>query len=132
MAEREGGTKQHLSRREQEVLDLVYAVGRATAREVRTAMRRPPTDAAVRATLRALVTKGHLQITQDGPRYQYEPTKPRAAVQRSELLHLVRTFFGGSTRNVLVTLLDLRPDDLDRESRRRLKAVIDQAEREGR
>ena len=66
-----------LSRREQEVLDIVYARGHATAAEVREAMHEAPTDAAVRTTLRILVAKGHLRIEQDGPRYDYWPTVPR-------------------------------------------------------
>jgi predicted transcriptional regulator len=124
--------KPQLSRREQEALDIVYARGHATAAEVRAAMREPPTDAAVRTTLRILVATGHLRIEQDGPRYDYWPTVPAAAARRSELQHVLRTFFGGSTESVLATLLDLKQDTLDADARRRLKRLIDQAAREGR
>ena len=125
-------TKPILSRREQEILDLVYARGSATAADVREAMRTPPTDAAVRTTLRILVAKGHLRIQQDGPRYVYWPTVPPEAARRSELQHVLRTFFGGSTESALATLLDLRPGELGEEERRRLKRLIDQAAKGGR
>src|SRR2546426_12423009 len=88
-----------LSRREQEILDIVYARGHATAAEVRDAMHEPPTDAAVRTTPRILVAKGHLRIEQDGARHDYWPTVPRDAARRSELRHVLRIFFGGSTES---------------------------------
>jgi predicted transcriptional regulator len=121
-----------LSRREQEILDIVYARDHATAAEVREAMHEAPTDAAVRTTLRILVAKGHLRIKQDGPRYDYWPTVPRDAARRSALRHVLRTFFGGSTESALATLLDIQPGDLKDGTRRRLKQVIDKAAREGR
>jgi predicted transcriptional regulator len=124
--------KPKLSRREQEVIDIVYARGHATAAEVREAMQEPPTDAAVRTTLRILVAKGHLRIEQDGPRYNYWPTVPAEAARRSELQHILRTFFGGSTESALATLLDLQPGELGDEERRRLKRLIDKAAKGGR
>src|SRR5918995_331371 len=124
--------KPKLSRREQEVLDIVYARGHASAAEVREAMQEPPTDPAVRTTLRILVAKGHLRIEQDGPRYDYWPTVPPAAARRSELQHVLRTFFGGSTESALATLLDIGPGTLDDDARRRLKRVIDKAAKQGR
>ena len=124
--------KPNLSRREQEILDIVYARGHATAAEVREAMHQAPTDAAVRTTLRILVAKGHLRIKQDGPRYDYWPTVPREAARRSALQHVLHTFFGGSTESALATLLDIRPGDMNGETRRRLKQLIDNAAKEGR
>jgi predicted transcriptional regulator len=121
-----------LSRREQEVLDIVYARGHATAVEVREAMHEAPTDAAVRTTLRILVAKGHLRIEQDGPRYDYWPTVSRQTARRSALQHVLRTFFGGSTESALATLLDIQPADLDDTTRRRLKDLIDRSAKEGR
>ncbi len=114
------------------MLDIVYARGHATAAEVRAAMHDAPTDAAVRTILRILVQKGHLRIEQDGPRYDYWPTVSRETAQRSELQHVLRTFFGGSTESALATLLDIQPGELDDETRRRLKRLIDKAAREGR
>jgi predicted transcriptional regulator len=125
-------SKPTLSRREQEIIDIVYARGHATAAEVREAMREPPTDAAVRTTLRILVAKGHLRIEQDGPRYDYWPTVAPEVARRSELQHVLRTFFGGSTESALATLLDLQPGELGDEERRRLKRLIDKAAKGGR
>jgi predicted transcriptional regulator len=125
-------SKPALSRRERQVLDIVYAAGHATAAEVREAMHDAPTDAAVRTTLRILVGKGHLRIRQDGPRYDYRPTVSRDAARRSELQHVLRTFFGGSTESALAALLDLREGEMTAEERRRLKRLIDEAAKEGR
>jgi predicted transcriptional regulator len=124
--------KPRLSRREQEVIDIVYARGHATAAEVRDGMPEAPSDAAVRTTLRILVAKGHLRIEQDGPRYDYWPTVPPSTARRSELQHVLRTFFGGSTESALATLLDLQPGALDEDARRRLKRLIDRAAKHGR
>ena len=121
-----------LTKREKEVLDIVYARGHATAAEVRAGMLEPPTDAAVRTTLRVLVEKGHLRIAQDGPRYDYWPVVPREAARRSELRHVLRTFFGGSVESALATLLDVKPGTLSDEERRRLKRLIDDAAKDGR
>lgn len=131
-AARMARAKPKLSRREQEVLDIVYARGHATAAEVREDMEAPPTDAAVRTTLRILVAKGHLRIAQDGPRYDYWPTVARETARRSELRHLLRTFFGGSTESALAALLDLQPGELTDDARRRLKKLIDKTARQGR
>ena len=125
-------SKPKLSKREQEVLDIVYARGHASAAEVRDAMDDPPTDAAVRTTLRILVGKGHVRIVEDGPRYDYWPTVPADTARRSELQHVLRTFFGGSTESALATLLDLQAGELTDDARRRLKRLIDAAARSGR
>lgn len=125
-------SKPKLSKREQEVLDIVYARGHASAADVRDAMDDPPTDAAVRTTLRILVAKGHLRIVEDGPRYDYWPTVPADTARRSELQHVLRTFFGGSTESALATLLDLQAGELTDDTRRRLKRLIDKASKAGR
>jgi predicted transcriptional regulator len=95
-------------------------------------MRAPPTDAAVRTTLRMLVLKGHVRIAQDGPPYDYWPTMPRETARRSELQDVFRTFFGESIESALATLLEIQPGRLDDETRRRLKRLIDKAAKEGR
>ena len=124
--------KPKLSRREQEIIDIVYARGHATAAEVRDAMADAPTDAAVRTTLRILVAKGHLRIEQAGPRYDYWPTVARETARRSELEHVLHTFFGGSPESALATLLDIQSRQLDDDTRRRMKRLIDKAAKEGR
>lgn len=124
--------KPRFTPREQEIMEVVYGRGSATAAEVRDAMEEPPTDAGVRTLLRVLVSKGHLRIEQDGPRYVYWPTVPRDAARRSELEHVLRTFFDGSTESAMTALLELESGGLDEGTRRRLKARIDRAAEEGR
>ena len=120
-----------LSRREREVMDIVYRLGRATAAEVRREMAQPPTDPAVRATLRILVAKGRLRHEYDGPRYVYAPTVARDAARRSAFRHLLDTFFGGSARGAMAALLEMEDMDLPLRQRRRLRGMIDAAERKG-
>jgi len=120
-----------LSRREREVLDIVYRRGRATAAEVRAEMAHPPTDPAVRTTLRILVDKGRLRHEYDGPRYVYTPTVAPDAARRSAFRHLLDTFFGGSARGAMAALLDMEDMDLPPRERRRLKELVADAERRG-
>ena len=126
-------TSKILSRREREIMDIVYRLDSATAAEVRSKMASPPTDAAVRATLRTLVEKGQLRIEQDGPRYVYHPTLSRDSAKRNALSHLVNTFFGGSTPGAMAALLDIEEaDELPEEARERLRSLIEKAVKEGR
>lgn len=120
-----------LSRREREIMDIVFRHGLATAAEVRGAMASAPTDAAVRATLRNLVEKGHLKHEHDGPRYVYSPTLPRETARKSALRHMLKTFFGGSTHGAMAALLD-EAGNLTDEERERLKTMVDKAAAEGR
>jgi predicted transcriptional regulator len=121
-----------LTRRERELMDIVYRLGRATAAEIRAQMAQPPTDAAVRATLRILVRKGRLKYEYDGPSYVYFPTLAPEAARRSAFRHLLDTFFGGSAHGAMAALVEMKDTGLTDRQRRRLKALIDEAEREGR
>ncbi len=120
-----------LSRREREVMEIIHRRRRATAQQVREEMRKPPTDAAVRSTLRTLVEKGHLVHEFDGPRYVYSPSVPVQAVRRSALQNMIQTFFEGSTEDVMAALLATQ-GPLSSAEKRRLKALIDEAAEEGR
>jgi predicted transcriptional regulator len=120
-----------LSRREREVLDIVYRLGRATAAEVRAEMAHPPTDPAVRTTLRILVRKGRLSHEYDGPRFVYFPTVAREAARRSAFRHLLDTFFGGSARGAMAALLEMEETGLSSRQRRRFRELIADAERKG-
>jgi predicted transcriptional regulator len=127
--------KQHpptaaLSRRERQIMDLIYSAGRATAAEVRERMTDPPSYSTVRALLRVLEEKGHLRHEQDGPRYVFLPTLARETARRSALGHLLRTFFDGSAETAVATLLDLKSEELTDDDFDRLSAMIDQARRE--
>lgn len=123
--------EENLSRREREVMAIVHRLGRATAAEIRSGMDDPPTNAAVRSTLRILVEKGHLRYESDGPRYVYSPTVPTKTARRAVLENVVHTFFDGSPEGVMAALLETR-GPLTPEAKRRLKELIDRAEEEGR
>lgn len=119
-----------LSRRERQIMDIVYARGQATAAEVTSALPDPPSYSAVRALLRILEQKGHLRHQQDGPRYVFLPTVSRDRARRSALRNLVRIFFDGSSADAAAALIDqaqLSDDDFAR-----LTDAIDKARKEGR
>jgi len=121
-----------LSRREREAMDIVYRLRRATAAEIRAEMAEPPSDPAVRTTLRVLVRKGRLKHEYDGPRYVYFPTTAPEAARRSAFRHLLDTFFSGSANGAMAALLEMKDTDLTSSQRRRLKELIDDADRKGR
>ena len=120
-----------LSRRERQIMDVVYRFGQVTAAEVLAEMPEPPSYSAVRAMLRLLEEKGHVRHEQDGPRYVYLPTVNRDKARRSAMRHLVRTFFDGSTEDAVAALLesDARMSDDELE---RLARLIETAKKEGR
>jgi predicted transcriptional regulator len=121
-----------LSRRERQIMDVVYRLGRVTTQEVLERLPDPPSYSAVRAMLRILEEKGHLEHEQDGPRYVYLPTVPRDSASESALKHLVRTFFGGSTEAAVAALLDISGEDLSDAELDRLSDLIDKAREQGR
>jgi predicted transcriptional regulator len=121
-----------LSRREREMMNIIFARGRATATEVLEAMAEPPSYSAVRATLRVLEQKGHLRHQHDGTRYVYIPTMNREKVRLSALDQLLATFFEGSAANVVATLIERQKGKLTGEELDRLSALIENARREGR
>jgi predicted transcriptional regulator len=121
-----------LSRRERQIMDVVYRVGRVTAAEVLAALPDPPSYSAVRALLRVLEEKGHLRHEQDGPRYVFVPTVAREKARRQALRQLVRTFFDGSTAHTVAALLGAPDAKLTDEDLDRLSRLIDQARAEGR
>src|SRR5919107_5937259 len=95
-----------LSRRERQIIDILYANGRATAAEVQAALPEPPSYSAVRAMLRILEEKGHVRHEQDGPRYVYLPTVAADRAQKTALRHVLHTFFNGSAEQAMSALLD--------------------------
>jgi len=122
----------HLSRRERQIMDILYARGTASVADVLDNLPDPPSYSAVRAMLRVLEDKGHLKHRQEGPRYVYEPIQSRARARRSAMQRLVQTFFDGSTEQTVAALLDLKGDQLDDAELRRLSDLIEKARKEGR
>jgi predicted transcriptional regulator len=124
-------THQALSRRERQIVDILYARGKATAAEVQAALPEPPSYSAVRAMLRILEDKGHVKHEQDGPRYVYVPTVGRDNAKRSALHHVLKTFFDGSTEQAISALLDESAAKLSDAELDRLAQMIDQARTTG-
>jgi BlaI family penicillinase repressor len=124
--------KQQFSRREREIMDIIFSRGRATATEVLDGMAEPPSYSAVRATLRILEQKGHLKHQHDGARYVYLPTVNRERVRLSALDQLLTTFFDGSAANVVTTLIERQKGTMSDDELQRLAELIDQARKEGR
>ncbi|MYB05192.1 MAG: BlaI/MecI/CopY family transcriptional regulator [Gemmatimonadetes bacterium] len=121
-----------LSRREREVMDVLYELGAGTAVQIRERLADPPTDSAVRSILRILVGKRHLERKPDGSRYVYSPTLPVMRARRSAMHRVLRTFFGGSVEGAVAMLLELGEGDLTPDERERIKQMIDEAEEDGR
>ena len=120
-----------LSRRERQIIDILYANGKATAAEVQNALPEPPSYSAVRAMLRILEEKGHVRHEQDGPRYVYLPTVGRDNAKRSALHHMLKTFFDGSAEQAISALLDESSQKLSDAELDRLARLIDQARNTG-
>src|SRR5688500_13725069 len=121
----------HLSKRERQIMDVLYRLERATAADVRAGMPDPPSYSAVRTLLRILEDKGHVRHEQDGARYVYTPTVAREHAKRSAMRHMLNTFFEGSTTQAIAALLDEDPKRLSAEDLDRLRAMIERARKEG-
>ena len=118
--------EQH-SRRERQIMDIIYARGEVTAAEVQEALEDPPSYSAVRALLRILEEKGVLKHREEGVRYIYSPTEAREKVSRSALRKVLHTFFEGSLANAVAALVDARDGKISPDELKRLEVVIKQA-----
>ncbi|MBA2305484.1 MAG: BlaI/MecI/CopY family transcriptional regulator [Acidobacteria bacterium] len=120
-----------LSRRERQIVDILYSNGRATAAEVLAALPDPPSYSAVRAMLRILEDKGHVRHEQDGPRYIYLPTVARDNAKKSAMRHMLQTFFDGSASQAISALLDDHNARFSDAELDRLARIIEQARKGG-
>lgn len=121
----------NLSRRERQIMDIVYRRGHATAAEIHEQLPDAPCAAAVRTLLRILEDKGHLRHEKEGPRHVYFPTTPRNIAQRSAVRHLIGTFFGGSRTAAVAALLEESDHPLSDDERAELASVIRRLRSEG-
>ena len=121
-----------LSRRERQIMSIVYRLGLATAAEVLALVDDPPSYSAVRSHLRILEEKGHLRHEQDGPRYVYFPTLPRDRARLGALRQVLHTFFDGSASQAVAALLDSSDRSLGRDELEQLAKIVEQARKEGR
>jgi predicted transcriptional regulator len=116
-----------LTRRERQIMDVLYRLGRATAAEVMERLPGAPSYSTVRTQLRVLETKGHVRHEELGLRYVYMPTVPRHAARRFALKHLVETFFDGSTAKVVAALLGGEGAELTDDELARIEELVRQA-----
>ncbi|MEP7336365.1 MAG: BlaI/MecI/CopY family transcriptional regulator [Acidobacteriota bacterium] len=122
----------HLSRRERQIMDIVYSRGQATAADVQESLPDPPGYSAVRAMLRLLEEKGYLKHEQDGPRYLFKPTLAREKARKSAMKQMLETFFDGSTEQAVAALLNLSKSKLGKDELDRMSQMIETAKKEGR
>jgi predicted transcriptional regulator len=121
-----------LSRRERQIIDILYRRGRATAADVMADLPGNPSYSTVRTQLRVLEAKGHVRHEDDGQRFVYSPAVPRGTVRRSALKHLVETFFDGSVEQTVAALLGVDAARLSEEELERIAELIEKARKEGR
>jgi predicted transcriptional regulator len=120
-----------LSRRERQIMDIIYRRGRATASEVMEDLTGEPSYSTVRTQLRVLEEKGHVRHEEQGLRYVYTPAVPRHAVRRSALRHVVDTFFDGSAEKTVAALLGGESTRLSDQELDRIAELIARARKEG-
>jgi predicted transcriptional regulator len=121
-----------LGRRERQIMEVIYRLGRATAAEVRDHLPDPPSYSAVRGMLRLLEEKGHLGHTQEGIRHVYFPTVARDDIRDTTMKHVLRTFFAGSMSAAMAALLDANEEPPSGEELDALARMIEQAREQGR
>ena len=121
-----------LTKRERQIMDVLYRLGRATAGEILEALPAAPSYSTVRTQLRVLETKGHVRHEELGLRYIYAPTVPRHAARKSALKHLVDTFFEGSSAKVVAALLGGDGARVSDEELARIAEAVRNARKESR
>jgi len=124
-------THRNLSRRERQIMDILYQRGRASAAEILGALPDPPSYSAVRAKLRVLEEKGHVRHEAEELHYVYVPTTARDSARRSALRHMLATFFDGSVEQTVAALLDLSAANLSEQDLDRIGRLVEEARREG-
>src|SRR5215469_16354035 len=120
-----------LSRRERQILEILYLRGRASAAEVKAAMADAPSYSAVRAMLRVLEEKGHVKHQAEGLKYVYLPVVGPDRAKRSAMKHLLETFFRDEPEQAVATLLDVTSRRLTPEELDRMAEMIEKARKEG-
>jgi BlaI family transcriptional regulator, penicillinase repressor len=120
-----------LSRRERQIMEILYQRGKASASDVREAMEDAPSYSAVRAMLRILEEKGHVKHESEGLKYVYAPTIARDKAKRSAVRHLLHTLFVNSPEQMMAALLDVSAKNLSRDELDRMAEMIEKAKKEG-
>lgn len=123
-------SKETLSRRERQIMDILFRLQEASAEDIREQMEDAPSNASVRTLLRILADKGQVQFRQDGNKYLYAPATSQQEAGQSALKRVLNTFFGGSATQAVATMLsrkEISAEDLDD-----LQAMIEKAKAQGR
>ena len=121
-----------LSRRERQIMDVIYRMGKATAVDVTEQIPDPPGNATVRKLLRILEEKGHLRHQRDGSRFVYSPTVSKETARESAMSHMLDTFFRGSAARAVIALLDQTEGEISDSERRQIMDLIERSRKEGR
>lgn len=121
-----------LSRRERQILDVVYRLRSASAADVQAGLTDPPSYSSVRTLLGILAEKGHVRYRIEGAKYVYEPVVPKEEMARSVLRDVMATFFEGSVERAVSTLIDSQEADLSPKQIAAIREIIDEARRRGR
>ena len=124
------GTDPELSRRERQIMDVIYSLGKATGPEIQERLPGEPGYSTVRTILRVLERKGHVRHVEDGPRYVYLPSVARETAKKSAIQRLIATFFDGSAKAAAAALLDPKSAKLSEEDLMELENMIRGARRE--
>lgn len=124
-------TESNLSRRERQIMDIVYAQGKCSAKQVLEEMDDPPSYSAVRALIRILVDKGHLEAQRDGIRYVYQPTKSQKSAGASAMKRALNTFFEGDISQAMAALIQASDANLTDEQIAEIQKRIELSQKEG-
>jgi len=128
----EGKPDQDLTRRERQIMDALYRLGKASAADIRESLAHPPSYTAVRTHLTLLQDKGLVRFESDGTRYIYEPVVPREETARTVIKGVLQTFFENSVEKAVATLIEQDDQPLSNAQLDRLVAIIEQTRKEGR
>jgi len=117
----------HLSRRERQIMDIVYELHEASAKEIMAKLPEPPSYSAVRAMISKLESKGHLKHRESELKYVYSPTIDQSTAGKSAISRLLKTFFDGSASQAMNALIDLSGDKISKQELEELEILIKQA-----
>ena len=119
-----------LSRRERQIMDILYAAGKASASEIQERLPDRPSNSTVRTILRVLERKGYVRHVEEGLRYMFLPAVPREAARASAMQRVLRTFFGGSAKEAIAAFLDPNAFEMSKEDLEDLARMIERAKKE--
>jgi BlaI family penicillinase repressor len=130
MPRQEDPSSNDLSRRERQIMDILFSMGRASGPEIQERLPNQLSYSGVRTILRVLERKGHVRHVEEGLRYVYLPVVAREAAKKSAMQKLAATFFGGSMKEAAVAFLDPSNPELTKEDLRELERMIHEARKE--